>query len=500
MAKSKNNFIVELKLNTNNNSLAVLSKRFDIAERMYNVTLKFAIKQINRMKENKDYKYAFKKYLYYKTLNDKENIKFYANLLADIRLDYSLSEYSLHSFIKKQQIMYKKHIDSFTAQKIASTVWIAVESVLFNEGKKLHFKKKGTISSLEGKSNNTGIRYLKDKSILAWNKLNIPVKIRKNDLFVQESLLRNIKYCRIVRKPFKNGYKYFIQLILEGIPPAKRIHSKTNHGAFRHTASPNNRVGINIGVSTIAVCSQEEIILTELAKNSEKYNKEIIKLCRKLDRSKRGMNPNKFNNDGTTKKFTKVRWIYSKNYIKTLFKLKNLYRRKSNYIKIEHNKLANKIMSLGKEIYVEDVNFKALQKHSKEITINSKGGYNKKVYFGKILNDKAPSKLIEIINQKLGYENLTINKINTRTFKSIQYNHYKDEYINQDLNERWNNINGNKVQRDLYNSFLIMNSNKDLKSTNKFLCDKTYNNFLVKHNKLIEEINMNSIKYPKVLG
>ena len=51
--------------------------------------------------------------------------------------------------------------------------------------------------------------------------------------------------------------------------------------------------------------------------------------------------------------------------MKTLFKLKNLYRLKSNYIKLEHNKLAKEILSLGNEIYVETMNYKALQKKAK---------------------------------------------------------------------------------------------------------------------------------------
>lgn len=62
------------------------------------------------------------------------------------------------------------------------------------------------------------------------------------------------------------------------------------------------------------------------------------------------------------------------------------------------------------------------------------------------------------------------------------------------------NINGTKVQRTLYSAFLIMNSNKDLKSTNKSLCDKTYNDFLIKHNELIESMETDDVKYPKSFG
>ena len=87
-------------------------------------------------------------------------------------------------------------------------------------------------------------------------------------MFALESLENDIKYCRIVRKPFKNGYKYFLQLIIEGYPPQKRINGKVNHGNLRPTtlkSSVKGKVGIDIGTSTIAVCSNNKLILDELA-------------------------------------------------------------------------------------------------------------------------------------------------------------------------------------------------------------------------------------------
>lgn len=519
MARAKKpNYILELKLNTNESQLALLDKRFRIANGIYNTLVKFVKKQLKRMKENKTYKRNLKEYLYYKELAEKdkangltksENIdKFnvYKEILNDIRLSYSLSEYQFHAFVKKQQQMYKKHIDSNTAQKLATTVWTATSEVMFRNGKDIHFKKFGTLTSLEGKRNTQGIRFLKDKRTLSWNKLNIPVKIRYNDLFALESLENDIKYCRIVRKPFKNGYKYFLQLVIGGYPPQKRINGKFNHGNLRPTslkASVKGKVGIDIGTSTIAVCSNDKLILDELAKGSKKYEREIFKLQRKLDRSKRANNPTKFNEDGTIKKGVKLNWTRSKNYIKTLFKLKNLYRLKSNYIKLEHNKLANEILSLGNEIYVETMNYKALQKKAKfkkGEEKNSKGKNKRKKRFGKSLNNKAPSTLLTILDNKLGYEGLSLNKINTKTFKASQYNHIEDEYIKKELSDRVNIIEGKLIQRDLYSAFLLMNSKKNLKETDRKLCLKTYDDFKNQHDILINNLINSKEKLPHSFG
>lgn len=506
MAKNQN-FIIELKLKANNNDLAILTKRFNIAEKMYNKTLKFAMIQIKRMKENKAYKRILKQYIEYKKIYDEEyktkkvsektksNLDLYSKLLTEIRYSFNLSEYQFHKFVKIQQNMYKKHIDSNTSQKIASTVWKAVSVVLFGNGEKLHYKKYGQLTSVEGKSNKAGIRYR--NNMLMWNKLNIPVKIRKNDLFIHESLQRNIKFCRIVRKPFKNGYKYFIQLILEGLPPNKRINST---GAFRHAESPNKRVGIDLGTSTIAVCSENKVILEELAIKSKKYDNEILKLYRKLNRSMMANNPKNYNSDGTIIKGIKLKWIKPRSYMKTLFKLKNMYRLKAIYIKQEHNKLANKILLLGNEIYTETMNFKALQKRAKVTTINNKGKFNRKGRFGKSLNNKAPSMFLTILDRKLNYVCKKLNKVDTISFKASQYNHITDTFIKKELNERWNIINGHKVQRDLYSAFLLMNSKKNIKTTDKTLCDANYNDFLTLHDNLIETMKYDDVKYPVSFG
>lgn len=79
-----------------------------------------------------------------------------------------------------------------------------------------------------------------------------------------------------------------------------------------------------------------------------------------MDRSKRAMNPNNFNEDGTIKKQgnKKVVWNKSKHYIKHQNQLKELYRKQVDVLcKYQHECLANYIISLGNNIFVEQMNF-----------------------------------------------------------------------------------------------------------------------------------------------
>ena len=69
--------------------------------------------------------------------------------------------------------------------------------------------------------------------------------IRKKDTYLQECMTHKIKYCRVVRKPFSNGYKYFLQIVFEGEPPKK-------------LSIGSGKCGLDEGISTIATYNDTE--------------------------------------------------------------------------------------------------------------------------------------------------------------------------------------------------------------------------------------------------
>ena len=154
---------------------------------------------------------------------------------------------------------------------------------------------------------------------------------------------------------------------------------------------PHSRVGIDIGTSTIAVASDKEVWIQPLAPKVPQLDKEKRRLLRKLDRSRRSDSPDNFNADGTVKKGIKLTWEQSNHYMKTLYELKELYRKRSAYVKAEHDKIANRILSCGDEVYVEKMNFRALAKRGKETKINVKGKFGTKKRFGKSIGSYAPA-------------------------------------------------------------------------------------------------------------
>lgn len=479
------NFILTLELDIEKYQEDILNKRLEISRNMYNGCLDELFKRYNTMKQSKEYQRVCK------LPKGKERNQ----MFSELNKNHGLTEYSLHEYIKPMQHHFKKNVDSFTAQKIATRCFNAFQKLMFHQANRVYFKKYGEMNSVEGKSNQTGIRF-KDNTLM-WNGLKIPVIVKKKDAYAQMALINKIKYCRIVRKFIRGKDKYYLQLILDGIPPMK-INNKT--GEIKNSIGDGS-VGIDIGTQTIAYSSKNEVRLLELAPEINDIEKEKCILQRKLDRQRRSNNPDKYNEDGTIKRSNKDKWTKSNKYVKTQSQLRELQRKQAAIRKQSHEKLANYIVSLGDEVYVETMQFAGLQKRSNETTVNAKTGkFNKKKRFGKSLAKKAPSMFLTILDNKLKWHGKNLLEVDTFKIKSSQYNHIKDEYIKKDLSERWNDFGEFKIQRDLYSSFIIMCTEGNLKETNKALCKKEFDNFKKLHDEEIIRIKNSNNKLISSMG
>ena len=460
----------------------ILNKRFEISRQLYNAVLSKAYKRYKSMIETKKYR-QLKEQI--NNANEKEKKLLYKQL-NEMYKQYRLNEYSLHEDIQEMQHHFSENIDSFTAQKIATRVWSAFEDLLFGDGKIVHFKKYGELDSLEGKSNKTGIRF-KD-GFLIWNGLKILVKIDYNNPYEYQALKDEICYCRIKRRFIKGKYKYYLQIVFKGVPPMK-----INKDGEVKRYIGNGTVGLDIGTQTIAIVSNVDVKLLELADRVNNIEKEKRRILRYMDRSRRANNPDNFNEDGTIKK-GKLKWVKSNRYIKAQNKLRELYRKQADVREYQHQLLSNYILSLGNKIKVEEMNFKGLQKRSKKTEKNDKGKFKRKKRFGKSLANKAPAKLLTILDNKLKYFGEKLIKVNTKEVKASQYNHLNCRYNKKKLSQRWNDLNGIKIQRDLYSAFLIQHVNDDLCNINQEECKRDFERFKILHDKEIERLNNSEVR------
>lgn len=466
------NFTVQFLLKTEKYQEDILNKRFEIGRQIYNSLVNVTKKRYKEMTKTKKYRNIMLQF----TGNKKEDKNIWKQV-NDIRDQYCMSEYSFHNDVKKMQKHFSNNIDSNTAQKIASNLWKAYEKLFYGNGGKIHYRKYGDFNSLEGKSNKSGIRFR--NNIIIWNKLEIPVIINYNNQYECQALESDIAYCRIIRKYIRNKYKYYVQIIFKGNPPVK-VNKET--GKIKHSIGQGD-VGIDIGTSTIAYSSSTDVKILELADKVQNAEDQERRLLRKIDRSRKAMNPNNYNKDGTIKSqgSKKVIWNKSNHYIKYQNQLKELYRKQKDIRKYQHECLANQIISLGDTIYVETMNFAGLAKKAKKTEKNSKGSFKRRKRFGRSIANRAPAMLLEIINRKLSYYDKRLIKIDTWHAKASQFNHFDGTYHKKTLSQRWNDFNGIKIQRDLYSSFLIMNIASDLKSFDINKCNKRFDSFRKLH-------------------
>jgi hypothetical protein len=473
------NFIVEFPLKTEKYQEDVLNKRFKVGRYIYNSLVNVTQKRYKEMIKTKKYRNLISVL----TENKKSNKEIWKQI-NDIRKQYGMSEYSFHEDVKQMQNHFKDNIDSFTAQKIATQLWKSYDKLFYGNGNKIYYKRHGELNALEGKSNRTGIRF-KDNTIL-WNGLKIPVVIDYDNDYEYQAMQSKICYNRIIRKYIRNKYKYYVQIVFKGNPPIKLI---AETGEIKHYMGTGD-VGLDIGTRTIAISSQSDVKILELADRIQNIEDQKKKLLRKIDRSRRATNPENYNEDGTIKKHgnKKVLWNQSNHCIKYQNELKELYRKQADIRKYQHECLANYIISLGNKVYVEKMNFAGLQKRAKKTEKNDKGRFKRKKRFGKSLANKAPSMLLTIIDRKLRYYGEKLIEINTSEARASQFNHFDGTYKKKSLSQRWNDFDGLKIQRDMYSAFLIMNINDNLKSFNIDKCNERFENFYRLHNLEVERL------------
>ena len=463
--KTTSSFVLTLPLKTTISDESAINKYMELSRKYYNAILGKLLKRYYLMIQSKKYIQTCK------MAKSTERNK----LFDKISEDFGLKGTAISKLITSLRVNEFKELGSHITIKLESRAMQAIDKLRFGKAKKVSFIKYGEMFSFESSDNRQGIRFRDNK--VKFNKLNIPIIIKPNDMYVEQVLQNRVKYCRIKREIIKGKNKYYVQLIMEGVPPIK-INKDT--GKIKNPVN-NGIVGIDIGTQTIAYSSNNEVKLLELAPEIQNIEKEKRILQRKLDRSRRSTNPNKYNEDGTINTKDKSKWVKSNRYIKTQNKLREVQRKQKEIRKQSHNKLANHILNLGNDIYVETMSFQGLQKRAKNTTINKNGKINKKKRFGKSISNKAPAMFLTILDNKLKWNNKQLNKIDTWSVKASQYNHITNECNKKELSERWNDFGEFTIQRDLYSAFLIMNVKDNLQEIDREKCFRQFNKFKILH-------------------
>jgi hypothetical protein len=400
--KTTPSFTLELALETKAHDEAELQKRFEVARQLYNACLGEAKKRLFLLRQSKEFQ-RVRRML--KTIDAKPNRK-RTEAFKALNNEFFFTEYDLHAYATKIRSSWiNNHLDSQAAQAIASRAFKAVQRIAFGQAKRVRFKGKNQLKSVEGKTNKTGIRYNEKTGCIEWSGLELKCRLDVNDPVVIHGLSCPVKYCRIIKRIFNRKTRFFVQLILEGVPYQKFL-------------ALDNTVGLDIGPSTIAYVSDKQAKLEHFSLSLKDKQKEIRRLQRKLNRQRRANNPQNYNTDGTIKKGKKT-WNDSKRYLRTKTKLAELQRKLAAHRKTLHGNLANRILRQGKCVKTEKLSYKAFQK-----------------MYGKSIQNRAPGMFLEILRRKAENAGGFVSEFSTKDTKLSQYCHKCGKYTKKPLSQR----------------------------------------------------------------
>lgn len=364
------------------------------------------------------------------------------NSLIQYMREFGFSEFGFKELFKDTNLKdspYATHgLNSAILRNLAKFAWSAWSKKLEEKNKNIfiHDDKDVNIIKSDFKSSNNKISGFdvnyQDNIITMYASkpqkhivFSIPFTVNRNSEYevfaigeIQEdsTKLRNLA---IVRKEVRGKYKYYVQFSIAGTPYNKG--RQLGEGV----------VGIDPGPSKIAVVSDTAVRILPLAESIERDERETRRLQRKLDRSRRAMNPDNYNEDGSISK-GRHEWVKSHHYEDTRSLLADRQRKLAAKRKIAHNELANELLAMGNEFRVEKNSFKSMQVRAKETTKNAKGKNRTKKRFGKSIANHAPSEFLAILENKVKQYNNGVF-VDVSTFNACtQYDFTNGEFTYHD--------------------------------------------------------------------
>src|SRR5215468_1029370 len=399
-----------------------LLARLEAARQVYNACLGEARKRVRLVRESKAFQQA-------RTLSrdDPERTR----LFRAARAQHAFSDYDLQAYAQQfGHAWLGEHLDSHVLQKLATRAYGAANRLLLGRARRVGFKGRHQRDSVEGKTNASGMRWCTDH--LEWSGLVVPARLDPRDLVVVHGLSCPVKYVRLVRRKVGLRHRFSAQLVCEGRPYRKALHT-LGQGI----------VGLDLGPSTIAVVAEQAALLQPFCPEVTPNWQRLRCLERKLDRQRRANNPEHYDERGRVKK-GKKRWKISKRQRKVQARRREVYRRLAATRKRSDGQLAHRVLALGSTFHLEKISYRAWQKQ-----------------FGRSVGRSAPGMFVSLLSRLAASAGGQVCELNTRRAKLSQRCHC-GAVEKKPLRQRWHGCDcGVCAQRDLYSAYLARLVNPD---------------------------------------
>src|SRR5260370_23804936 len=164
-------FVCEVPVRVSRAQERLLVARLEAARRVYNACLGEARTRVRLVRESKAFQRA-------RTVprDDPER----KALFAQARAQHAFSAYALHAYVQPiGHAWLGDHLDSLTLQKLASRAYGAANRLLLGTARRVRFKGRHQLDTVEGKTNSSGIRWCTDH--VAWKGLQLPACLDPRD-------------------------------------------------------------------------------------------------------------------------------------------------------------------------------------------------------------------------------------------------------------------------------------------------------------------------------
>ena len=364
-AKDKTpSFVAEFELEASSVGFSCLEKINNAYRQIYNATLGELKKNLEKARNSKEWQ---------KARSLPRNSSQRQNTFSEIRKKYSLSKSEAQKIAARFRVGHLEELtNSRVVQQVAKRAWRSIEKLMYAKSKRVQFRKYDEFMSFEGNDNITGVVVSISTGTVKVGKLDFLYKIDLENPYHLYALKHRVKFARIIKKVINGSTRWYVQMVLEGLAYQKA----------ENTTEPGEVVGLDLGPRTIAISTNSDSFQQEFCQELDKKQKEIRRIQRKLERSRRKNNPQNYDEKGRVKKGKKL-WKNTKSYDKLKLKLNELHRKQVAHRKSLQGNLANRILRLGNIIHTEKVSYKAWQK-----------------LYGKSISHQAPSAQISIVRGK----------------------------------------------------------------------------------------------------
>ena len=434
-------FLLELPLVVNEGQAKRLRAHLEAARALYNAVLSEGQRRLRQMRADPAWQAA-------RTIPRSRKPERQA-AFSQLRQAHGFSEYALHDYAKRARVSWiAEHLDAVLAQTLATRAYQALNRVCVGEARRVRFKSRGRgLSSIENKRNDTGLRFVLQtpqegkQGWLVWKEDQLPALIDWDDPVVKHGLDQRIKYARLLQRKASSkdaqgadalGFRYFVQLALEGVPHHKKKHP-----------IGSQIIGADLGPSSIALVPREaDASLSMFCEELAPDEKEVRRLQRKMDRQRRAANPDNYDAMGRIKQRhskKKMVWKASRSYEKTRRRKAEKERKLAAHRKSLHGKKVHEIIAIGNTVILEKISYKAWQKQ-----------------YGKSVGLRAPGMFVEHLRRTVASTGGTLIEIPTQRTKLSQFCHGCGKRVKKPLSQRLHQCacGVGPVQRDLYSAFL----------------------------------------------